>query len=218
MVALPSSPGVSPSGRLAGSRAASATLPIVDGALGALHDKAAIGERHLIDRRLQQMRCDQPAFLDQLFDRHHQRGAAHMHRARAAMAVAAGQQIRVALVEAECGNRQSQHVGRDLRIGGFMSLAVGLRTDRQRHRAVSLERRPRESRPARRARFRGSRQCPMPRSKPALLDCLRRLRKPSRSASAIASSRLASKRPPSIFMPIAVRCGNCADRCCGGAT
>ena len=66
-----------------------------------------------------------------------------MHRTRAAMAVAAGQKIRVALLEAEYIDRQPQQVGRDLRIGGLVSLTVGLGADRQRHGAVGLERGPR---------------------------------------------------------------------------
>src|SRR5207253_3094312 len=53
------------------------------------------------------------------------------------------QKVRIALLEAEYLYRQSQHIGRDLRIGGLMSLAVGLRPDRQRYRAVGLERGPR---------------------------------------------------------------------------
>src|SRR5205814_1758434 len=80
--------------------------------LGGLPDKAAIDERHPIGGRLKQVRGDQPAFLDQICHGHHKGGAPHMHRTRAAMTVAAGQEIRVALVEAERGNRQSQKVGR----------------------------------------------------------------------------------------------------------
>ena len=56
------------------------------------------------------------------------------------MAVTARQEIRVALVETKRVDRQSQHVGRDLGIGGLVPLAVGLRADGKRHRTVRLER------------------------------------------------------------------------------
>src|SRR3979411_3149 len=109
-----------------------------DCALGTLHDEGAVDKRNLIDRRLKKVCSDQPTFLDQLFNGHHKSGAAEMHRTRAAMAVTAWQKVRVALVEVECGNRQSEQVGRDLRIGGFMSLTVGLRPESQAPRAGSF--------------------------------------------------------------------------------
>ena len=82
-----------------------------------------------IDTGLQQPRRQPPRILDQAFGRHQQRGAALMHRARAAMAAAAVEIVGVALMESKSIQRQAERVGRDLGVGGFMALAIGMGAD-----------------------------------------------------------------------------------------
>src|SRR3954462_7596831 len=62
-----------------------------------------------------------------------------MHRAGAAMPVAALDRLRVRLNKTEGGNRQSQQIGGDLRKAGFVALAVGLRAERHGDAAIGLE-------------------------------------------------------------------------------
>jgi hypothetical protein len=62
-----------------------------------------------------------------------------MHRAGAAMPVAALDLARVGLNEAECRDRQAEQVGGDLREAGLVPLAVRLRAEYQRDAAIGLE-------------------------------------------------------------------------------
>src|SRR5437016_7538656 len=62
-----------------------------------------------------------------------------MHRAGAAMPVAALDLPGVRLDETECRNWQSQEIGRDLRKAGLVALAVRLGAEHQRDAAVRLE-------------------------------------------------------------------------------
>src|SRR5205823_2412627 len=82
-------------------------------------DRAALGYDHL--RRLVQRR------------------AAHVHRAGAAMPVAAFDRAGVRLDETECSNWEPQQIGGDLRETGLVALAVRLGAEDQRDAAVRLE-------------------------------------------------------------------------------
>src|SRR5437773_11106144 len=62
-----------------------------------------------------------------------------MHRAGAAMPVAALDLPGVRLDETECSNREPQEIGDDLRKAGLMTLAVRLGAEHQRDAAVRLE-------------------------------------------------------------------------------
>src|SRR5712691_3862541 len=62
-----------------------------------------------------------------------------MHRAGAAMPVAALDVPCVGLDETEGTNRESQQVGSDLRKAGLMALAVRLRAEHQRDACLRLE-------------------------------------------------------------------------------
>src|SRR5437879_6896258 len=62
-----------------------------------------------------------------------------MHRAGAAMPVAALDLRRVRLDETECSNRDSQEIGGNLRKAGLVALAVRLGAEHQRDAAVRLE-------------------------------------------------------------------------------
>src|ERR1051325_8903929 len=62
-----------------------------------------------------------------------------MHRARAAMSVAAFDHPCVRLDKTEDGNRQSQQIGGDLRKARLVALAIRLRAEHQGNTAISLE-------------------------------------------------------------------------------
>src|SRR5947207_15055237 len=62
-----------------------------------------------------------------------------MHRAGAAMPVAALDLRRVRLDETECSNRESQEIGGDLRKAGLVALPVRLGAEHQGDAAVRLE-------------------------------------------------------------------------------
>src|SRR5882672_11266465 len=62
-----------------------------------------------------------------------------MHRAGAAMPVAALDLAGVRLDETECSNWQSQQIGGDLRKAGLVALAVRLGAEHQRDAGIRLE-------------------------------------------------------------------------------
>src|SRR6185369_5321411 len=62
-----------------------------------------------------------------------------MHRAGAAMSVAAFDHPCVRLDKMEGGNRHSQQIGGDLRKAGFVALAIRLRAEHQGNTAIFLE-------------------------------------------------------------------------------
>ena len=92
-----------------------------------------------------------------------------------------------------------------------MALAVGLGADRDRHRAVALEAHlgALVGRAARGFEEAADADAAQP---AARLAAARRASKPAVSARATAASRLATKPPESIAMPIAVLCGNDGDQ------
>ena len=147
---------------------------------------------------LQQVGGERAPLGDDHLRRLMQRRAAHMHRAGAAMPVAALHLARVGLDVAEGVDRQAEQVGGDLRIAGLVALAVRLRAEHQRHLPVRLEADlgalagraargfektgdPEPAQPAARRRL------PAPRGEAA-----------DRVMRAAMSSRLAAKRPQSI--------------------
>ena len=92
----------------------------IDGSLAGR--ETAVGEYHLIGLRLQQPGGDRLGLFDHLLRGLEQRGAAHVHGAGAAVAVAFGDFRGIGLDVAELLQRQTQQVGGDLRIGGFVAL------------------------------------------------------------------------------------------------
>ena len=96
----------------------------VDAARAAADREPSGAKAHLGRIGLQQVGGDRAAPGYDHLRRLVQRGAAHMHRAGAAMPVAALDLPGVRLDETECSNREPQEIGGDLRKAGLMTLAV----------------------------------------------------------------------------------------------
>ena len=173
----------------------------IDGALAG--GETAGGEDHLIGLGLQQPGGDGLAFFDDLLRRLEQRGAAHVHRAGAAVAVAFGDFRCIGLEVTKLLQRQTEQVGGDLGIGGFVALAVALRADQQGDDVVVAET---DFRALVRGAARGFQEAGnADAAQPALALRWRRgaAAKPAWSASGSTSSMLAAKRPQSTTVPSA---------------
>ncbi len=90
-----------PSGKLAGSRDAAAISSKIDAALAAADREPAVGERYLVRIGLQQVGGQDPSLGDDHLRRLMEGRAAHVHRAGAAMPVAAFHLSRIGLDKAE---------------------------------------------------------------------------------------------------------------------
>jgi len=132
-------------------------------------------------------------------DRLAQGGATHMHGPGATMTVAGIAPCWCLAARSERVNRNPNRVGRDLRIGGFVAHAVGLRADNHGHMAIDLRTAARHLRWSA-ARSFHEQVMPMPAQHTALLRPSPR-RKVVVSAATIASFRLSAKRPQSITVP-----------------
>ena len=90
-------------------------------------------------RRLQPVRRQGSALLDDDPARAENRRAGHVGRARAAVAASHGDLVRVALDEADAAARQVEAAGHDFREGGLVPLADMLRAGDEVHTAVAVE-------------------------------------------------------------------------------
>ena len=105
----------------------------VDGAIAATHDEASRAIVELVDRGLQQMRRQPPRRRQRRLHRLDQCRAAHMHRARPAMARPAADGARVGLHVAEGLDRQAEMARCDLRESRLVPLPVRFGPHRDRH-------------------------------------------------------------------------------------
>ena len=89
--------------------------------------------------RLEAMRGDLLGFLDDLVARLDDRRAADGDRARSVGAHAEGHPVGVAMDHVDVFDRHAEPVGDDLRKGGLVPLAVGVRSSEHGHRAGRVE-------------------------------------------------------------------------------